>query len=199
MPYSKQSQANCWVWTFKFTLTTDRILSYFCISPSRSLINRTIQLSYTNYLQTWIVFSLAWVLLRLGPPDQRAEGSSGCESSPSIPDSSGLSQHTCPRTCLYPPEAPFAAVFLLCLRYTQLLSERISRRKPYDLLIRFPKDSVKLKPGARNSHKHQGTQEPKFGLSLRTSSSFFFFFCNHSLIWAEETCLQQKTALSTRT
>lgn len=149
-----------------------REISYFSVSPRKSLAKLTAGLMYANSIQTLLVFFPGWALLRLGPPDLWVEGSSGLWVLYLHTWLIRLSQHSSPRTCLHPPQVPLLLSSGVCLGCTQLLSGRISRRKPYDLLIRFPKDSVKLKSGSLNSHKHQGMHQPKSGLSLRTGSSF---------------------------
>lgn len=111
--------------------------------------------------------------LSLGSPDrvQKKEVQVSV-SSAGIPDSSGLNQHSCPGTFMSPPKVSLLLSSYWCWWYTHLLSGRISRRKPHDLLIRSPEDSVKLKPGPLNSHKHQGMHLPKVGLSWRIGSFF---------------------------
>ena len=133
------------------------------------LVKMTIGLIYTNYIQRSLVFFPGWVLLHLGS----VSGRKLRPGSPLPAHLTHLDQYSCPRTCLYPPWAPPPLSSCLCLPYMQLLSGRISGRKPCDLLIRFPEDSVKLKPCLLSSQKHQGMQQPKSELSVRTGSSFF--------------------------
>lgn len=173
MPYWEESWDNCWIWKIWISSPYGREIPYFHLSPSRSLVKMTIGLIYSNYIQRSLVSPPGWVLLHLGSPGCEEKKAQACESSPCTPGSSGLSQYSCPRTRLYPPWAALPLSSCFCLPYMQLLSGRICRRKPCDLLMRFPKDSVKLKPGPLSSHKHQGMQQPKSELSLRSGSSFF--------------------------
>lgn len=117
-----------------------------------------------------------------------------------------------------PSQAPLLPSSCLCLRCTQLLSGRISRQKPYDLLIRFPKDSVKLKPGPRNSYKQSTDAPVQMGPPLRTGSSFphpltillselkrpassqgspstFIYLCKQQQSWAQSVFLAQCSTL----
>lgn len=111
--------------------------------------------------------------LSLGSPDRAQKKEVQVSvSSAGTPDSSGLNQHSCPGTFMSPPKVSLLLSCYWCWWYTHLLSGRISRRKPHDLLIRSPEDSVKLKPGPLNSHKHQGMHLPKVGLSWRIGSFF---------------------------
>lgn len=165
----KQSWDNCWVKKFESIVTTE---GKFPISISATFKNDN--RAYLSQFHPNVACFLSW----LGSPTPWASRPmSRRKPRPAPPLPAHLTHPHWVSTLAPGPASPLprllCCVFLLVFWYTQLLSGRISRRKPYDLLIRSPEDSFKLKPGPLKSYKHQGMQQPKFGLFLRTGNHFF--------------------------
>lgn len=79
---------------------------------------------------------------------------------------------------MYLPKTPELLVFMV---YTFAIWEDQQTETPFPrLLMRFPKDSVKLNPGSLNSHNYQGMHQPTIGLCWGTDSSLHIL--NRSLI-----------------
>lgn len=184
MPYSKPSQDTCSVRQFESRSTMEGTVPTLALSLKTFSENDNWDRVHQLYRNT------AWLLSQMGSavpwasrPGSRRQLTPACLPPAHLthPTESALLPQDLPVPS--PGSSAAAGFLLLFVVYTIAI---------WDLLIRFAKDSVKLKP--LNSYKHQGVHHPKFGLSFRIGSSYFPLIILFSEL---KTCLQQRIALST--
>lgn len=165
------------------------------------LLKLTAQPNYINYTQTLFALCLFLFFLRefcfiLGLQTLAEGGGSGlCVPYLRVPYLrtwvTRLSQHSCPRSCMYLTKAP---KLLLLMVYTFAIWEDQQTETPFPwLLMRFPNDSVKLNPGSLNSHNYHGMHQPRIGLCRGADN--LLLILNRSLI-CEQTAAPLPQALA---